>query len=112
MRNKHDDIWGECMKNKVNCTDCTEGKIAQLVIKGQDFPTVVVVHYEVDGTVYELRESMKLKSEKIKFGFLTIGQKRVPVLGNTSVGSKVRVLYDPRNPADAYMPDNTGKINV
>lgn len=98
--------------NMTNCTHCVEGTIDQLVIKGQDFPTVMVVHYAVGGYSFELRESVKLKSEKIKLGFLTVGQKRVPALGNTSVGSKVRVLYNPDDPAEAYLPDNLGKANV
>lgn len=99
-------------KTIANCNCLAEGTIDQVIIRGQDFPTILVVHYEVHGRTFELKESVKLKSEKKKLGFLTIGQKRVPVLGNTSVGSKVRVLYNSDNPDEAYLPDNIGKANV
>lgn len=100
------------MKKHINCTETTTGKIIDLKVKGQDFATIIKVQYEIDGNTYTIDESIKLKSEKIKFGFLTIGQKRVPVMGNTSVGTMVRVMYNPSAPEDAFLPDNVGKTNV
>lgn len=96
----------------VNCTAETIGSVTAVKVKGQDFPTIVTVTYEANGYSYEDSESIKLRSQPIKLGFLTVGQKRVPVLGNTSVGSKVRVLYNPNNPEEAYLPDNSGIIIV
>ena len=96
----------------VNCTVETTGTVKAVKAKGQDYPTIVTVSYSVDGHTYEINESIKLKSQPIKLCFFTVGQKRVPVLGNTSVGSTVRVMYDPNNPAEAYLPDNGGIANV
>lgn len=98
--------------NTTICSLETVGKITNLKIKGQDFPTVITVSYTVDSEVYSITESVKLKSEKIKIGFLPIGQKRVPILGSTRVGSTVRVKYNPQNPQEAFLPDNVGKANV
>lgn len=101
------------MRNKYkNCTALTTGIISDLKIKGQDFPTVITVQYVVDMKSYSISDTIKLKSEKVKVGFLTVGQKRVAALGETSVGSEVRVQYDPDNPGIAFLPDNEGKANV
>lgn len=67
--------------NKANCTRTVEGHVKELKIKGQDFPTMISVEYQLAGNTYVVTESLKLKSEKIKLGFLPIGQKRVPVMG-------------------------------
>lgn len=99
-------------KINVNCTTEITGTVKSVQIKGQDFPTIITVVYTVNDHPYEVSESIKLKSQPIKLGFLTVGQKRVPVLGNTSVGSVVRVKYNPNNPSEAYLPDNIGIANV
>lgn len=99
-------------KINVNCTTEVTGTVKEVKVKGQDFPTIITVSYSVNEHAYEISESIKLKSQPIKLGFLTVGQKRVPVLGNTSVGSAVRVMYNPNNPAEAYLPDNVGIANV
>ena len=99
------------MKNS-NCMAEATGTIIDLRVKGLDFPTIITVQYAVNDELYEIKESIKLKSEAIKIGFLPIGQKRVPVMGETRVGTKVRVLYDPEEPGTAYLPDNKGKANV
>ena len=99
-------------KANSNCTAITSGTVVNIKVKGLDFPTMISVSYTVNGSTYELTESIKLKSEKIKLGFLTIGQKRVAIMGNTTIGSIVRVNYNPDNPAEAYLTDNIGKANV
>lgn len=98
--------------NKGNCTQSVEGCVKELKVKGQDFPTMISVEYQVAGNNYVITESLKLKSEKIKLGFLPIGQKRVPLMGNTVVGSSATVNYNPSNPAESYISDNTGAYNV
>lgn len=95
-----------------NCTDTTFGTIKSLKIKGHDFPTLITVEYQVDGKSFEITESLKLKSEKIKLGFLPVGQKRVSVIGNIEVGSSVKVNYNPSNPLEAFITDNIGKANI
>ena len=48
----------------------------------------------------------------IKLGFLPIGQKRVPVIGDIRAGSPVKVSYNPEDPAEAFISCNCGKSNV
>lgn len=98
--------------NKANCTQTVEGRIKDLKVKGQNFPTMISVEYQVAGNTYIVTESLKLKSEKIKLGFLPIGQKRVPVMGNTAVGSSATVNYNPSNPAESFITHNIGKANI
>ena len=98
--------------NKANCTQTVEGRIKDLKVKGQNFPTMISVEYQVAGNTYIVTESLKLKSEKIKLGFLPIGQKRVPVIGNTAVGSSATVNYNPSNPAESFITHNIGKANI
>ncbi len=97
---------------KINCTKSTLGKVTNLRIRGQDFPTMITVEYMVDGELYSVTESIKLKSEKIKKGIFTIGQRRVATMGETSVGAIASVRYNPANPNEAFLEDNTGKANV
>lgn len=100
------------MKNHTDCTGIANGKIIELKVKGQDFGTIIKVQYEVSEKNYTIEESIKLKSEKIKLGFLTVGQKRTPVMKNTTVGTTVRVMFNPYAPEEAYLPDNVGKANI
>lgn len=86
--------------------------VKSVKVRGQDFPTIITVPYTVDGNSYDISKSIKLKSQTIKLGFIPIGQKRVPVLGNTAVGSSIRVMYNPENPSEAYLTDNIGPDNV
>ena len=97
---------------KSNCTETTQGIIKGLKSKGLDFPTMTTVEYQVNGVSYEVVESLKLKSEVIKFGFLPIGQNRVPAMGDTKEGSSAQVNYNPNNPSEAFITKNTGKANV
>lgn len=94
------------------CTCVTVGRIVQIENRGHDCPIIVTVKYEIDGTCYRISESKKYKIEIIKFGFLPVGQRSVPKLGNVVVGDPVRVSYNPADPEMAYLTDNTGKINV
>lgn len=98
--------------NKANCTQTVEGRVKELKVKGLDFPTMISVEYQVADNTYVVTESLKLKSEIIKLGFLPIGQKRVPVMGNTAVGSSATVSYNPSNPVEAFITHNIGKANV
>ena len=98
--------------NKANCTRVTEGRVKELKVKGLDFPTIISVEYSVAEKSYVVTESLKLRSEIIKIGFLPIGQKKVPTMGSISVGSAVAVSYNPDNPAESYITHNTGKVNI
>lgn len=96
---------------KSRCVNTTKGRIVKLNDRGIDSPTIITVDYIVHGKTYTIRESLKLKSVAKKFGPFTIGQKKVPVLPETNVNSKVFVSYNPNNPAEAYLRDNVGKVN-
>lgn len=98
--------------NKANCTQVAEGRVKELKVKELDFPTVISVEYSVAEKSYVVTESLKLRSETIKLGFLPIGQKKVPAMGSISVGSAAAVSYNPDNPAEAYITHNTGKVNI
>ena len=98
--------------NKANCTQTVEGRVKELKVKWLDFPTLISVEYQVADNIYVVTESLKLKSKIIKRGFLPIGQKRVPVMGNTAVGSSATVSYNPNNPVEAFITHNIGKANV
>jgi len=98
--------------NQLRCTETVLGTIKEVKAKGQDFPTMISVEYQAAGTIYIVTESIKLKSEKIKIGIFPVGQKKVPVMGETRVGSLVKVNYNPDDPDEAYIVDNVGKLNV
>jgi len=87
------------------------GRIVEFKVKGQDFPSVVKVEYEVDGKKYEITETVKLIGKAIKFGFLPIGQKKIPKIDCT-IGNVVSILYDEKYPEKAHIEGNDGIINV
>lgn len=94
------------------CTQVTQGRVVEIQKRGLDFPTIVIVTYEVSGVSYQISESKKYSTEIIKLGFLPIGQKKIPKLGGVLVGDLVSVSYNPACPYMAYLTDNVGKINV
>ncbi len=98
--------------NVVNCTQTIYGHVKELKVKGQDFPIMITVEYHVAGNNYVVTESLKLKSEKIKLGFLPVGQKSVPIMGDTAVGNSAMVSYNPDDPREAFITRNVGKANV
>ena len=87
-----------------------KGIVLNVISKGLDNPTVVTVEYKVKKETYKLKETIKLKSEPIKFLFIPIGQKKVPVI-EVVKGQEVIVIYDAKNPKKAYIKGNEGKIN-
>lgn len=88
----------------------TIGTVIDLKIKGLDFPTVVEVEYEVDGEKYTIKESLKLKSEAIKLGFLPIGQRKIPKV-KCEKGGTVIVVYDEEKPQKGHIKGNDGLVN-
>lgn len=89
----------------------TIGTIVEVKDRGINHPNVITVRYEAGGIEYQITETVKLKSEPIKIGFLPIGQRKIPVMGNTAVGTEVVVVYDPDCPEKGKLRDNIGKIN-
>lgn len=76
----------------------------------------LIVQYEINGKIYELRELEINKPYKtIKLGFIPIGYKAKPLIEiKTGVpvmlGSKVKVKYNSLDPSIAFLPDNDAKI--
>ena len=90
----------------------TSGVITQTKSLGLNHPTMLTVTYKVNNVTYTIRESIKLRSEPIKIGPLTIGQKKKPVLGQIHPGKEVVVCYDPTAPQNAFLRDNHGIMNA
>lgn len=92
------------MKKEIN------GVVVDLKIKGTDSPTVVTVEYEVEGVKYTIKETLKLKNEVIKLGFLPIGQRQVPKV-KCEKGKTVIIEYEERTPEKGHIKGNDGIIN-
>lgn len=45
--------------NKANCTQTVNGTVKELKVKGQDFPTMITVEYQVAGNNYVITESLQ-----------------------------------------------------
>ena len=100
------------MNKEERCKNEVIGHISRTKMRGLDSSSLIFVQYEVDGCKYELIETIKLRKELIKIGFLPIGTRGIPIMGDTRVGSPARVMYNPAKPSQAYLPDNKGIINV
>lgn len=101
---------------KNNCTETCKGVIKEIKIKGIDFPSEIIVEFEVSGKKYEIRENLVMKSQKIKLGFIPIGYKTKSLIEiNTGieavVGNEVNVKYNSENPNESYLTDNDAKIS-
>ena len=60
---------------KNNCTETCKGIIKEIKIKGIDFPSEIIVEFEIGGKKYEIRENLVMKPQKIKLGVIPIGYK-------------------------------------
>lgn len=92
------------MKKEVN------GIVIDIKSKGLECPTIAIVEYEVEGVKHTIEETLKLKNEFIKLGFLPIGQRQVPKV-KCKKGGKVVVIYDEKNPKKGHIKGNDGIIN-
>lgn len=98
------------MKNKnINCTETTSGYIKKLKSNGLDFPTMITVEYCVNGIHYKITEPLRYKKELIKFCNFPIGQKHIPTIGNTSIGEKVDIKYNPFKPEESFILQNVSE---
>lgn len=84
----------------------TEGIITKFRLRGVDSSSVITVAYEVSGVAYSVTESVRMKSEVIRLGPVPIGQRQVPVMGAVAEGTKVTVIYDPKDPQKAVIVEN------
>lgn len=74
--------------------------------RGVDSSSVITVAYEAGGVAYSVTESVRMKSETIRLGPIPIGQRQVPVMGAVEEGTKVTVIYDPKDPRKAVIGEN------
>ena len=94
--------------DKKNCTSETIGTITSKDFKIESY--YITVEYTVGENTYSIKEQVKYKTTNVKkILFIPIGYSAIPSIGNTEVGSEVKVMYDPNNPEVAYLPDNIGK---
>lgn len=96
---------------KKNCTELCKGIIKEIKINGIDFPSKIIVEFEVGGKIYEISENLVMKPQKIKLGFIPVGYKTKSLIEintgiSTRVGNNVNVKYNANNPNEAYLPDN------
>ena len=96
---------------KKKCTEHTTGVVFKLKDMGdENATTLIMVKYLVDGVEYEIKETLTVKNEWIKIGFLPVGQRQTPVMGLVKEGDEVDVSYNPDKPKKAFITDNTGKL--
>ncbi len=100
---------------KSNCTETCRGIIKEIKIKGIDFPSKIIVEFEVSGRIYEISENLVTKPQKIKLGFIPIGYKTKSLIEiktgiSATVGNNVNVKYNADNPNEAYLPDNDSNV--
>ncbi|MGN1268389.1 MAG: hypothetical protein ACI4U0_02665 [Candidatus Aphodocola sp.] len=88
----------------------TKGIVLNVKSKGLDNPTIATVEFKVKKETYQIKETIKLINKTIKFLFIPIGQKKVPVI-NLTKGQEVIVVYDAKNPKKAHIKGNDGKVN-
>lgn len=93
------------------CTAETFGTIVKVERKSMEMPTMITVEYIVEEATYTVKESIKLKSEIIKVGFLPIGQRKTPRMPDITVGHRAMICYNPDRPEMAYIKENVGLMN-
>ena len=97
-------------RNRKKCTMETIGTIIDTKYKGADYPTILTVQYTVNNEKYIIKETAKMKSSAIYAGKLCVGQKKCPKIGDITLNTKVKVMYNPNKPSMAYLADNIGKV--
>lgn len=88
----------------------TVTELAEPTNKNQ--PTIIAVAYEVDGRAYTIHERLKYTAPGTETGGFFLTVKKVPALGRVRAGSRVRVVYQPSNPAYAMLADNEGVMEL
>lgn len=98
------------MKKKETYLGKTRGTITRIVDKGIEHPWVIHVQYEVDGIMYEIKETAKMKSKAIKVAGIPVGQRKSFVLGAVREGDLLEIRYDLQHPEKAIIYGNDGMM--
>lgn len=96
-------------KEKFECTEEAVGTIVEINNKKKK-EAYIGIRYEVEEVDFLLKEYIQLKKEPIKFLFIPIWNKKVPVMGNYALGDKIVIKYNPEKPSEAYYPKNESVI--
>ena len=99
-------------EENINKTSNTTGRIIKAESKGLDGAMTITVCYEIGLIPYELTEDVIFRNKKRRILFFPAGRKKTPVIGETKVGTIVNVMYNPENPAEAFLPDNYGILKL
>ena len=84
----------------------TVGRVVRIKYRGAHQPPVLFVSYEVDGNQYEISETVKFRSQAIRFYGIPIGQRKTWQLGPLQEGDPVTVHYLCQNPGFAMIAGN------
>lgn len=98
-------------KKKASYQGMVEGTIVQLKKRGREAPWIIKVNYCVDGMNYQIQETVKLKSQAIRWKGIPIGQRKTFVLGKIKEGDPILIRYDMNDPKRAIIDGNDGLIN-
>lgn len=88
----------------------TQGRVVKIAAKGIDHPWVIHAEYQVDGILYEIKETAKMKSTVIKAAGIPIGQRKTFVLGKIQEGDLLEIRYEKEHPEKAIIYGNDGVI--
>ena len=90
----------------------TVGRVVRIKPGVGHQPSVLFVSYQVDGNQYEISETIKLKSQAIRFYGIPIGQHKTWRLGPLQEGDPVTIQYHCENPGFALIAGNDGFVNA
>lgn len=94
-------------KKRINCIKKTTGTIVESKQNDAHSPLILKVQFQVDNEIYQFEEKALLAIEKREWKGITVSKKgHYPF--DTHVGSIVEIKYDPKDPYNAYIVDNTG----
>lgn len=97
-------------RKKKNYKGFAQGTVEKIRPGGPDHPDVLYVSYSVKGVQYQVKETLKLKSEFIKLGGIPIGQRKTYKMGKLAKGDMVTVQYDEKEPSRAIILGNDGMV--
>lgn len=96
-------------KKKKQYQGITQGTLKKIHARG-DHLHVLEVTYIVDGVEYRVKESAKKRSEAIKWGKITVGQRKFFKIGSVVPGDSLTVRYDLSAPGKSLIEGNDGVI--
>ena len=87
--------------NKEVCTEIIFGTIVDIKEVTQNISNIVTVEYKVDEQIFMISEELTYKKNLLTNIFSL--KDKVSKLGNITVGSRVKICYNPQKPHIAYI---------